>query len=373
MQEEEFQQALAFARSLRPAVLEPGPGVLVGPSPAFHPPALSDAQEKELLYWLDRLGPFRKGPFSVFGQAVASHWNSDAKWQHCLPFLIQDPAVLEGDVLDHGCNNGYYLFRLLEIKRAGRLLGMDPAPSFYRQFRFLQEMLDPDHPAANIHFLPVGHQALAGKAGQIAAEYSGEHSEKRSGKHSEKQSGSGYDPPTDTSGTDPSPVGDRSGRWEGSAYDGEAVLMRTQDGLQKDLSSETFDAILCWGVIYHRTDPVELLRTIHGALSTGGVLYLESMGIPEDPVHPYAQSIIPTGKYAGAGGIWQVPNARALENLLHRTGFRDIQVLKEWDYSGELNGDTGMPVLQEYLDPNRPGFLKDGLPAPIRILVRARR
>ncbi|MCB1140067.1 MAG: DUF1698 domain-containing protein [Leptospiraceae bacterium] len=399
MQEEEFQQALAFARSLPPSVLVSGPivslgpyarGVLPhsgfmagkrhssegmagdmgrsegevepqgrsgfpnggGPSEGNGPPAgagqserpkafpgLSPTQDEELRYWLDRLGPFRKGPFSVYGQSVASHWNSDAKWQHCLPFLIQDSAVLQGDVLDLGCNNGYYLFRLLEIKTAGRILGMDPAASFYRQFRFLQEMLSPDSPAAAIDFLPAGHEALADKAGQMASEHSAQHSAQHSG----------------------------------SAYDPEMDLMRTPDGLQKDLPWMTFDAILCWGVIYHRTDPIQLLRTIHGALNSGGVLYLESMGIPEDPGHPYAQSIIPMGKYAGARGIWQVPNARALENYLHRSGFRNIEVLKEWDYSEELNGDTGLPVLQEYLDPNRPGFLQDGLPSPIRILMRARR
>ena len=103
------------------------------------------------------------------------------------------------------------------------------------------------------------------------------------------------------------------------------------------------------------------------------MLYLESMAIPDDPAAPYPRAIVPSGKYAGARGIWHVPDAESLKNYLHRSGFRDIEILKQWDYAAELKPETGLPVLDEFLDPARPGFLKDGLPAPIRILVRARR
>lgn len=484
MEDWEFGQALQFARSIRTRELRIGPTIQVGPATApisdagegshlssqskdpdspmgesrgdgpvvdqsshsvtsrIQPSnqrtaSLSEEQRRELLHWLEKMGPFRKGPFQFYGEQVASHWNSDAKWQHCLPFLKADSRVLEGDVLDLGCNNGYYMLRLLELKRSGGIYGLDPAAPFYRQFRFLQEMLDPDHPVANIRFIQAGHEAL--KSGGLAssdAQSSGSGSGRSAsntrefgmrrtpadgpgassgnlqdtgisgigaagpGPSSDNAQDAGSGPSSDnlqdagTSGTFSGDAitpqsasnrqelgirrtaGDGPGASSGNAQDtgisGTAAVSRTSSTRDPDFP-EGFDSILCWGVIYHRTDPIELLRTMHGALKTGGTLYLESMGIPEDPNCSYPRAIVPSGKYAGARGIWHVPDAQTLNNYLHRSGFRDIQVLKQWDYSSELNAETGLPVLTEFLDPERPGFLKDGLPAPIRILVRALR
>tara|TARA_Y100001937_G_scaffold122287_2_gene182693 strand:- start:251143 stop:252225 length:1083 start_codon:yes stop_codon:yes gene_type:complete len=356
----EFEEALRFARSIRSGHIQIGPTIQLGPhipkSGLSHPgdaaserpdpepgagqsSGLSEPQRAELRDWLQKLGPFRKGPFSFYGERVASHWNSDAKWQHCRPFLEKDPGVLEGDVLDLGCNNGYYLLRLLELKRSGGLYGLDPAPSFYRQFCFVQEMVRPDHAIAGIQVHMAGHEAL--------------------------RSGSAVSTDHNPPGSDNTPETDLS-RTSG-------VAARAAGSNLNAVFPGQFDAILCWGVIYHRTDPIELLRTIHGALRTGGTLYLESMGIPEDDLARYPRALVPPGKYAGARGIWHVPDAATLSNYLHRSGFRDIEILKQWDYSAELNGETGLPALTDYLDPDRPGYLKDGLPAPIRILVRARR
>ncbi len=457
MDEGAFQRALEFARSIRTDELSIGPTIAVGPT-AFSGD-LSEArsqdsepsstvqlsaetteqtdndfwdtattpdksregqvpgqnQREELIYWLRELGPYRKGPFSFFGEQVASHWNSDAKWQHCRPFLESDPSVVSGDVLDLGCNNGYYLLRLLELKKTGTITGMDPARPFYQQFRFLQEMLGPEHPACSVRFIPCGHEGLksdipvplspestgeSGASWAMGAEKNEEPGISRTGREKREVGGAGSEKHRDsaisrTSGEK------REGDSADSEKDRDSVISRTatekvesdpadaekdgQGGTSRtgdagrrewngeEVANTEFDAILCWGVIYHRTDPIELLRTIHGALRTGGMLYLESMAIPDDPAAPYPRAIVPSGKYAGARGIWHVPDAESLKNYLHRSGFRDIEILKQWDYAAELNPETGLPVLDEFLDPARPGFLKDGLPAPIRILVRARR
>ncbi len=390
--EASFERALDFARSIRTRHLRIGPTIEVGEpltvenSPA---PVLSEDEKQQLSYWLNELGPYRKGPFSFFGEQVASHWNSDAKWKHCNPYLARDPAIRSGDVLDLGCNNGYYLLRLLELKQSGQIYGLDPAPPFYRQFRFLQEMLEPDHPVRNIMFIPADHQALKRPGMRTAGLNHSAGADSSAAAGSEKR---GVDAISGTGAVDSAGTGSVKRREDSligtagielASTDSEepvgAANKETSDAESADqpgsleLAGKTFDAILCWGVIYHRTDPIELLRTIHGALKTGGVLYLESMGIPDDPNAPYPRAILPAGKYAGARGIWHVPDSVTLCNYLHRSGYRDIETLKTWDYSGELNGDTGMPVLEEFLDPDRPGFLKDGLPAPVRILVRARR
>lgn len=391
MDEVKFKRALEFAQSIRTSILEIGPTIQVGPSqegsssiesgPLANLESksnLSSRQRDELNHYLEELGPYRKGPFSFFGQPVASHWNSDAKWQHCLPFLKEDSSITDGDVLDLGCNNGYYLLRLHQIKTGGRLIGMDPAPSFFQQFRFLQEMLSMEHPIRKIRFVPVAHDAL--KSNPNACNESGWSSVHAGAELPEDVNinrTSARDFGKSTAGTE-KPY-NASGLWSGGEKPGDVNIRQTsaQDSdtapATADLSGLSFDAILCWGVIYHRTDPIDLLRTIHGSLKTGGVLYLESMAISEDPAAPYPRAIFPPGKYAGARGIWHVPDAGTLKNYLHRSGFRQIEILKQWDYSAELNADTGLPVLEEFLDADRPGFLKDGLPAPIRILIRARR
>ncbi|MCS6983700.1 MAG: tRNA 5-methoxyuridine(34)/uridine 5-oxyacetic acid(34) synthase CmoB [Leptospiraceae bacterium] len=80
---------------------------------------------------LKSLSPWRKGPFELFGIRIDSEWQSFYKWERIAPFLPN----LEGRlVLDIGCGNGYYLFRLLE-KKPAYLIGVDPSLLYYAQFQ----------------------------------------------------------------------------------------------------------------------------------------------------------------------------------------------------------------------------------------------
>lgn len=91
--------------------------------------------------------PWRKGPFDVHGIKLDAEWRSDMKWKR-----IKDSiAPLKGrNVLDVGCGNGYYAFRM---KRAGaaRIIGVDPTLLFVCQFLALKKMSG----ATNIHVLPL--------------------------------------------------------------------------------------------------------------------------------------------------------------------------------------------------------------------------
>lgn len=71
---------------------------------------------------LARLCPWRKGPFEIFGVTIDSEWRSDWKWRR-----VQAHARdLRGcRVLDVGCGNGYYGWRMLEAG-ARRVIGCDP-------------------------------------------------------------------------------------------------------------------------------------------------------------------------------------------------------------------------------------------------------
>ena len=55
------------------------------------------------------LSPWRKGPFDLFGVHVDTEWHSDWKWSRVAPHID-----LQGKrILDVGCGNGYYMWRML--------------------------------------------------------------------------------------------------------------------------------------------------------------------------------------------------------------------------------------------------------------------
>jgi tRNA (mo5U34)-methyltransferase len=76
--------------------------------------------------------PWRKGPFDIEGIRIDSEWQSNKKYNLLRPhFNLKDKIVA-----DVGCNNGYYMFRMLEDKPK-RLVGFDPSPFFKTQFDFI--------------------------------------------------------------------------------------------------------------------------------------------------------------------------------------------------------------------------------------------
>lgn len=82
------------------------------------------------------LRPWRKGPFQVFDTFIDTEWKSWMKYDLLRPYFdLKDKVV--GDI---GCNNGYYLFRMLEDKPK-RLIGFDPSPHYKLQFDFINHFI----------------------------------------------------------------------------------------------------------------------------------------------------------------------------------------------------------------------------------------
>ena len=77
--------------------------------------------------------PWRKGPFQLGAHFVDTEWRSDWKWER-----VEKSINLEGKtVLDIGCGNGYYLWRMLECG-AKWALGVDPYVPYVMQFQCMQ-------------------------------------------------------------------------------------------------------------------------------------------------------------------------------------------------------------------------------------------
>lgn len=84
------------------------------------------------------LRPWRKGPFSVFGVDVDAEWRSWMKW-HRVRAQIADLAGKH--VLDVGCGNGYYGWRMLE-SGAAQVIGCDPTLNSVAQHLYIAAHLD---------------------------------------------------------------------------------------------------------------------------------------------------------------------------------------------------------------------------------------
>jgi tRNA (mo5U34)-methyltransferase len=83
--------------------------------------------------------PWRKGPFDFCGMRLDSEWRSDIKYNLLRPYFdLKDKCVA-----DVGCNNGYYMFRMLEDKPK-KLVGFDPSAIFKTQFDFINHFIKSD-------------------------------------------------------------------------------------------------------------------------------------------------------------------------------------------------------------------------------------
>ena len=116
-------RALDALPEAAPGVASFGPTVTVGTAVEL-PPRRRQALREALL----ALRPWRKGPFEIFGVLVDAEWRSDQKWARVAPHLDLGGRR----VLDVGCGNGYYGWRMLAAGAAS-VTGIDPSPLFALQ------------------------------------------------------------------------------------------------------------------------------------------------------------------------------------------------------------------------------------------------
>ena len=278
-----WQAALAALPALAVEQLDLTQGVVLdGPYTA--------QQRQQLEQALQELIPWRKGPFSLFGVHIDSEWRSDFKWARLAPHI----DLAGKHILDVGCGNGYYLWRMLGAG-AATAIGIDPAWLYHCQFQALRHYL----PRASAWHLPL---ALEDLPARLAA----------------------------------------------------------------------FDTVFSMGVLYHRRSPIDHLLELRDCLRPGGELVLETLVIDGAP----SEVLVPQGRYAQMRNVWFIPSADGLERWLSRTGYVDIRTLNVSTTGLDEQRSTAwmhFQSLADFLDPNDASLTIEGLPAPRRALLVARK
>lgn len=135
---------------------------------------------------------------------------------------------------------------------------------------------------------------------------------------------------------------------------------------------EKFDVIFCLGVLYHRSDPVAMLKSLFQGLERGGEVYLDTFIIEGE--EPYA--LCPQGSYSKITNVYFVPTLKALENWCIKAGFSSFEVLGTVVTTSDEQRKTDWiesQSLEDFLDVDDSTKTVEGYPAPLRGYVRIKK
>ncbi|MDR1614316.1 MAG: tRNA 5-methoxyuridine(34)/uridine 5-oxyacetic acid(34) synthase CmoB [Campylobacteraceae bacterium] len=229
---------------------------------------------------------WRKGPFQIGTLFIDTEWKSFIKYN-----ILRPHFNLSGKkVADIGCNNGYYLFKMLEDKPK-KLTGFDPTPLFWSQFDFINHFAKTD-----IVYELLGVEDLPNYG-------------------------------------------------------------------------EKFDVIFCLGVLYHRSDPIECLKSLKAALEANGVLFLDTFMIDGDE----NIALCPQKSYSKIQNIYFIPTINTLRSWCEKVGFKNFELLavKSTDIHEQRKTEWILgQSLEDFLDPDDNSKTIEGYPAPKRAYVK---
>ena len=112
-----------------------------------------DPHRQQIMAAAKAILPWKKGPYSLFGIDIDAEWRCDHKWDRLADFM---PSLTGKRILDIGCNNGYFMFRMLNDEPEF-VLGVDPVPRLWYQFHLLQRFAQ----ISNIEFQMLGWEETA--------------------------------------------------------------------------------------------------------------------------------------------------------------------------------------------------------------------
>ncbi|ECL2848950.1 tRNA 5-methoxyuridine(34)/uridine 5-oxyacetic acid(34) synthase CmoB [Campylobacter jejuni] len=241
----------------------------------------------EILAIAKELKPWRKGPFKIDDLFIDTEWQSFIKFNILKPFVNE---ISQKCVADIGCNNGYYMFKMLEFNPA-KLIGFDPSIKYRLQFELINALAK----------TPIKYELLG-------------------------------------------------------------VEDLPNYGLK-------FDVIFCLGVIYHRSDPIKMLKDLKAGLNKNGVVFLDTMYIEDER----EIALVPNKTYSKIPNIYFVPSINALKNWCERAGFKEFEVLatKKTDENEQRKTEwIDSFSLENFLDPKDKNLTIEGYEAPKRVYIR---
>lgn len=111
-----------------------------------NPHDVTPEESMQLYQKLKHLKPWRKGPFNLFDIKIDTEWQSNLKWDR----LKEAVSLKNKTILDVGCGNGYYAFRMLGAG-AHSVVGIDPSLLYLFQWKIMHHF----SPLKNAYVLPL--------------------------------------------------------------------------------------------------------------------------------------------------------------------------------------------------------------------------
>jgi len=263
--------------------------IKLGDTVEMSPTQLTTEEEAYIYQTAKLMHPWRKGPFKISKTFIDSEWKSNFKYNLLRPhFNLKNKIV--GDI---GCNNGYYLFKMME-DNPRKLIGFDPSAVTYCQFKFLDHFMQ-----SNITYELLGIEHV-------------------------------------------------------------------------EFYEHKFDTLFCLGVLYHRADPIGMLKSLFKGLNDGGELILDTFMIDGEE----DLCLTPRDRYSKMGNIYFIPTVSALKNWCYRAGFYEIDVLAIVKTEHEEQRKTEWiqtQSLEDFLDKNNQNKTVEGYPAPKRVYIKAKK
>ena len=241
--------------------------------------------EKLIYQTAKKLMPWRKGPFKIGNTFIDSEWQSFIKYNLLKPHFNLENKV----VADVGCNNGYYMFRMLK-ENPKKVVGFDPMALFNLQFDFINHFIQSDK--LKYELLGVEHLPF---------------------------------------------------------YE------------------EKFDTIFCLGVLYHRSDPVNMLKQLKQGLNQNGEVIIDTFIIEGDD-----EIALTPKRYAKMRNVYFIPTINALKNWAEIAKFKEFEVLeiKPTDLDEQRKTDwIEGESLNNFLNEDGTKTI-EGYPPPIRAYIR---
>lgn len=138
------------------------------------------------------------------------------------------------------------------------------------------------------------------------------------------------------------------------------------------LFKNVFDVIFHMGIIYHHRHPIQQLLDIRESLKPGGVVYLETIGIPGEE----SIALFPEDRYGRMSNCWFVPTMSCFINWAKRARLTNVEILADTPLTEDEQRLTPwcpppFQSLKASLDEEDPNKTIEGHPAPRRFLIKA--